>query len=118
MHAMQPPQRRHGMKEDMLEIDREVEDDDRGNDADPRRKRHQVEQAPSARFGKESKADGGGRKYKADEQRVRHHDAEIVGPAPAASDRLFASWPDEFPDRHHGEDAAEGAQADIGLVGE
>ena len=47
-----------------------------------------------------------------------HHHAEIVGPAPAASDRLCASWPDEFPDRHHGEDAAESAQTDIGLVGE
>ena len=57
-------------------------------------------------------------KTNADQQRVHHHDAEIVRPAPAASDRLFPSRPDEFPDRHDDEHAAEGGQADIGLVGE
>src|SRR6516164_9999006 len=37
MHAMQPPQRGHGVKEDVLEIDREVEDHDRDDDACPPR---------------------------------------------------------------------------------
>jgi len=118
MHAMQPPQRRHRMEEDMLEIDRKVEKNDRRKDSNRDRERNLIEQAPSMRLGNEGKANGRDRKHEADEQRVDHHHAEIAGPAHAAANRLFASWTDEFPDRHHGEHAAESAQTDKRLVGE
>ena len=39
VHAVQPPQRRHGVEQHVLEIDREVEDDDRGDHRDPGRER-------------------------------------------------------------------------------
>lgn len=49
------------MEENVLEIDRQIEDDDRGNDADPGRECQQVEQAPPACLGNEGKPDGRGR---------------------------------------------------------
>ena len=106
------------MEQHVLEIDREVEDDDRGHDPDPGRERDHVEQAKATRLGKKGETDGGGGKENADQQRVHGDDAEIVGPAPAAADRLFSPRHDEFPDRHHDEHAAEGGQPDIGLIGE
>ena len=39
MHAVQPPQRRHRMEQHVLQVDRKIEDDDRGHDGDPGRKR-------------------------------------------------------------------------------
>ena len=76
-----------------------------------------VEQAKATRLGKKRKPDGGDGKHNPDQQRVHHHNTEIVGPAPAASDRLFPPRADQFPDRHGDEHAAKCGQADIGLVG-
>ena len=53
MHSVRPPQRGHGVKEDMLQIDGEVEQDDGGYDCDPRRQRDQMKEAPSAGVGSE-----------------------------------------------------------------
>src|SRR5262245_23310763 len=116
MHAMQPPQRRHRVKEHMLEIDRKVEKDDRGNDRDPGRKRDCIEEAPGMRLGNEREAHGRRWKHEAHEKRVHDHHAEIAGPAHAAADRLSAARADQFPGRHQREDSAESAQPDERLV--
>jgi hypothetical protein len=116
MHAMQPPQRRHGVKEDMLEIDRKVEKDDRGNDRDPGRKRDCIEEAPGMRLGNECEAHGRRRKHEADEKRVHDHHAEIAGPAHTAANGLSAAGTEQLPGRHHGEDSAESAQPDQRLA--
>ena len=39
MHAVQPPQQRHGMEQHVLQVDGEVEQDDRDRDGDPGRQR-------------------------------------------------------------------------------
>jgi hypothetical protein len=63
---MEPPQRGDGMKEDVLEIDRKVENDDRANDGDPRRHRDRIEKAPCVRLRDERETDGGRRDDEAD----------------------------------------------------
>ena len=62
MHAMQPPERRHGMKEHVLQVDGEVQEDDRDHNAPPGRKRDHIEESPAMRLGNERETDGGDRK--------------------------------------------------------
>lgn len=106
------------MKEHVLEINREVEDDDRAHHRDPGWQRDHIEQAKATRFGEDCKAYSGGWKDDADQRRVYGYDAEIVRPAPAPPNALFPPRRDEFPNRHEDEDAAERGEADEGLVGE
>ena len=70
MHAMQPPQRRHGVKEDVLQIDREVQEDDRKDNARPRRQRDDIEETKSVRLGNECETDSRDRQQDAHEQRI------------------------------------------------
>src|SRR5262249_48587589 len=106
------------MKEDVLEIDGKVEKDDRANDGDPRRERNRIEKPPCLRLRDERETDRRGRNDEADQERVHHHHAEIVGPAHEAADRLLAAWTDQFPNRHRGQDGAECAQPDERFVSE
>src|SRR6516165_7756389 len=92
MHAMQPPQCRHGMKEHVLEIDREVEEDDRDDDACPPRQRDQVEETKTACLGNERKTDSRDRQQYAHEHHVDRQHTEVVRPAPNAAKRTSGSY--------------------------
>src|SRR6266496_6701572 len=106
------------MKEDVLEIDRKVEKDDRANDGDPRRERNRIEKPPCMRLRDERETDRRGRNDETDQKRVHHHHAEIIGPAREPADRLFAAGTAQLPNRHRGQDAAECAQPDERLISE
>lgn len=67
-------------------------------------------------FGKKRYADGGGREYKPDKQRVECNDAEVTGPAPKAPDGLGSPWRQQFPESHCGKNTDENAQTDGGFV--
>ena len=60
--AVQPPQHRHRVKQNVLEIDRKVEQDHRQGNRQPARHRERVEKAPSARLGEQRQTHGGKRK--------------------------------------------------------
>src|SRR5262245_12033646 len=90
MHAMQPPQRGNGMKEDVLEIDRKVEKDDQANNRDPHREGNRIEKPPCLRLRDERETDRRRRNDETDQKRVHHHHAEIVGPAHEASGSFAA----------------------------
>src|SRR5262249_56191059 len=109
-------QRGNGMKEDVLEIDRKVEKDDRANNRDPRREGNRIEKPPCVRLRDERETDRRGWNDEADQKRVHHDHAEIAGPAYEAADRLFAAWTDQLANRHRGQDAAECAQPDERLI--
>ena len=47
VHPVQAPQRRHGMKQYVLKIDREIERDHSDDRSDPTRQRQAVEQGPN-----------------------------------------------------------------------
>ena len=59
VHAVQPPQHRHGMEQHVLQVDGEVEEDHRGDDGEPGRRVESLEQAPAVRLGEKSHADRG-----------------------------------------------------------
>src|SRR6516165_8395701 len=94
------------MKEHMLKVDCEVQQDDRGHYADPSSRSHNVEQSKAARVRNEGEADRRGRKDNADQERVHYHYAKIVGPTPAAPDRLPSPGSDHLPEGHQAENAA------------
>jgi hypothetical protein len=48
MYPVEPPKRGYGVKENVLQVDREVEQEDRRNDDDPGWQCDQMEEAPSA----------------------------------------------------------------------
>ena len=116
MHAMQPPQRRHRMKQHVLEVDREVEHEDRGEQRKPIRQPDHVQQAEAARLGHERKTDSGRGKQNSQQQRVDDHHTEIVRPTPRAPDRLLAPRHNELQDGQHDEDAAERGEPDHRFV--
>jgi hypothetical protein len=70
MHSMQTPKARNGMKEHVLQIDREVEDDHRSHHAQPRLNRESIEEAKAARFSEESEANSCGWEKNSDQHRV------------------------------------------------
>ena len=70
----------------MLEIDREVEDDDRQPDLQPSGQGEVVEKPPAARLAEERHADRRRREQQPQHQRVDDHNPEIAGPARGAAD--------------------------------
>ena len=88
VHAVQPPQHRHRMEQHVLEVDREIEDDDRCRDSShagsvitlsrPQPCASPTSATPTAAVGKSTPH----------HERVDHDDADIVGPSRPAADRL------------------------------
>src|SRR6516162_11627478 len=112
MHSVQTPQCRYGVEEHMLKVDREVEEDDRGHHTNPGREWHHVEKPKPMRVGNKGKTDSRGRKENADQERVHHNNAEVIGPSPPAPNGLGSSGSDELPYRHQGKYAAKCGQSD------
>ena len=90
MHAMQAPQQRHRVKAHMLAVDREIEQKHGGGYRKPGGQGEDVEETPSFAFGKEGHADASERKEQAHDERVEHHEAQIIRPAPEPADGLRA----------------------------
>ena len=88
VHAVQPPQHRHGMEQHVLQVDGEIEQDDRGDDGKPGRQRQRVKQAPAMFLREQRHADRCRREDKSDKQGVEDDDADVARPAHTA-----AEWP-------------------------
>ena len=116
MHAMQPPQRRHGVEHDMLQIDDEIEDDDRDRDLQPERQRDQVEDPPAAIRGQGGQGDGKQGNEEPHRQCVEEGDADIAVPAQPARPRQGPARRRQLPQGDEGEDAEEGTEPDRRFV--
>ena len=111
MHPMDPPEDRDGVEEHMLEIDREVEEDDRKHDCRPGGQGHLMEEPPGAFFRNRRKAHGDDRHEKANQEYIKSRNREI--PCLVAqvgfSDRPAGGQ--KLPDDHHEEDGREASEA-------
>ena len=117
MHAMEAPQHRHGVDHDVLEVDDEIEDDDRDYHLQPERQRDHVEHAPAAFFrGSDGERDRNHGDEQPHGQRVEDDDADIAVPAQPAGLAQRPARRGQLPQRHHGEDADEETEPDRGLV--
>ena len=117
VHAVQPPQRRHGVKHDVLEIDDQIEHDDRERHLEPEGQRDQVEQAPAAFRRQQRQPDGRQRKDQPDQNRVERHDADIAVPAQPARPGERPARRSDLPQRHQGEDAEKETEPDRRFAG-
>ncbi|MGG5890340.1 hypothetical protein ACLF3G_24795 [Falsiroseomonas sp. HC035] len=118
VHAMQAPQRRHGVEQHVLEVDGEVEQDHRHQHRHWLRQVHPGQQAKALSLHRQGDADRRGREEKADDQRVKGDYAKVARPAPQPSEGACPARQACFQPRHHGQHAGEDAEADQGLVGE
>jgi hypothetical protein len=87
MHPVEPPKRGYGVKQNVLQVDGEVEQDDGRNDDDPGWQCDQMKEAPSASIDNERKPDRGRWKDEAYQQRIENHDPEIAWPANVTTNR-------------------------------
>ena len=118
MHAVQPPEHRHRMEHDVLQIDRKVEQDHRGRNGQPGRYRKRIQQAPFALFGEQRETDGGERKRQTDQQGVKDNEGHVARPTAQAPDAEIPPRRQHFPRRHRGEHTREGDQAQQWFVGQ
>jgi hypothetical protein len=103
------------MEQHMLKIDREIEDDDRRRNFQPRPQRGPVEQAPPLGLGDKRHANGGGREKHPYRECVDYDDADIARPSLPPADRLRSPGGQQLPHGHDGKDTGERRQADQGF---
>ncbi len=115
VHAVQPPQRRHRVKKNVLQVDGQIEQDHSEHDRCPGGQIERREQAPAAGLGEQGDADGGYREEEAHEERVERNDADVARPAAPAADPLPAAGGKYLPRGHERKHAAEREEANSGL---
>jgi hypothetical protein len=113
---VKPPQRGHGVEQDMLNVDGQIERDDGRHDCEPVRNVERMQEAPAARANRQRDANPGKRKQQAHKHSVNDDHAKIPWPAAPPSDRLRAPRPEKFPEGHRNKDANEGAQSNAPLA--
>ena len=106
------------MKDDVLAVDRQIEDKKADNDAQPVGDGGDIDHAPASRLQGESGADGGDGKQHAHNNGVHQCDAKVGGPSPGAGDLLCAAREQGFEDRQQHKQARETADADRHFVGQ
>lgn len=108
VHPVQPPQGWYGMKEDVLQVDRQIEQDDPEHDRRPLRQIESREQTPAARLGKQGDADRGDWEEETVKKRVEGDDADVARPPPAAADLLVPARCKYLPRGHQRKHAGKG----------
>ncbi len=69
------------MNQDMLEIDDEVQGNQREHNGQWERNLEVIEQAPAFVGSENGNTHGGGRKYKSQDECIQKHQSKVVGPA-------------------------------------
>ena len=100
VHPVQPPEPGNGVEHDVLQVDREVEQQHRDQDRDPGGHVDDVEQAPALVLGRDGKADREDREGQPQDHCIKHHERQVVGPADDARDLPPPPGCGDFPDRH------------------
>ena len=107
VHAVQPPQHRHFVEQDVLGIDDEIERQEAQQRRDREPQAQEMEEPPSAAGREQRGADRGGRNEDAHGEHVDEEDAEIVRPAQPPADGERPARGGDLPQRHGGEDEGE-----------
>jgi hypothetical protein len=88
MHTVHAPQDRHGVKHDMLQVDGEVQQQDRDGDRQPGWNRaDRMEQPPTPLLSDHGHAHRRQRKRHANEEGVERHQGHVSRPSPATDDQ-------------------------------
>ena len=109
MHAVQPPQCRDHMEQDMLHVYCEIEHDHGYENGEPHRQRNGVQQPEARILGVDRNADHAGRRHQTEQQCIGGDDGEIVRPSYHAAKRSCPARAYGFPKAHDDEDREEKA---------
>ena len=116
MHPMQPPEERNSVEQQVLAVDRQIEQKHRTRDCEPGGRGDNVEEAPALGLGQEGYPYSRERKQQAHHERVQHHENEVVRPTEEAPDRLGSAWREDLPQCHHQQHAKEATEPErVGL---
>ena len=116
MHAVQPPQHRHLVEDNVLSIDDEIEDQKAQHRGKRERQCGEMEESPSAPGREQRGAYRRGRNEDAHREHIDDENAEIVRPARRAADRPRAARGQELPPGHDREDEGKAAYANQELA--
>jgi hypothetical protein len=116
--AMDAPQHGHGVEDQMLRVDREVQDNDRAHDPDPRRERQRREQPPVVSLRRDRDSDLGARHDKHQQQVVERGKCQILRPSHDALETPVAPRSDRLPKRDRREYDYERGEAQRRFVGD
>jgi hypothetical protein len=111
MHPVQPPKDRHGMKEYVLKVNGEIEQDDTKGNGDPGRHGERIEQPQPLNFKNKGEADGRHRKQDAHQDGVQRNHGKVAGPSPDAANLLNPTRRKHLPCHHRRQKAGECGKA-------
>ena len=94
----------------MLEVDDEIEHEDRQQDRQPAWHGKDVQQPPAALFGHQRQSDGENRKGQPQDRGIDRDEGEVVGPADDARDLPAAARRGNLPQGHDRQNAKEGGK--------
>jgi hypothetical protein len=118
MHAVQTPKHRYGVEQNMLQVDNEIQHQDRDHDSSPAGKRDVVEEAPAALLAQRRNTNSGYGNAETKHQGVEENETQIARPTDPAREGPLPSRSCHFPGRHHNEDTEEDADSYDGFVSE
>jgi len=118
VHAVQAPERGHGMEDHVLEVDGQIECQHRHHERQPVRHVDGVEEAPPVLGREDRERHRHHGKRQANQDGVDHDDAEIVRPADQPRDFAPSPRRGHFPHGHRDQDAEENPQPDRRFVGQ
>ncbi len=107
MHAVQPPQSRHRMEHHVLQINRQIKQQQRYDESQPAGHGENIQQPPAPLGSQNRHAHREQRKGQAHQKRIDHHDAKIIAPAQQAGNLLPPPRCRHFPGGHDGKDGKE-----------
>lgn len=117
MHAVQAPQKRHSVKDHMLQVDGEVQQEDSDGDRQRGGERPDgMEQSPTPLLRDHGHAHGSHRQRRAEDDRVEDHERDVRRPSPSTDDRTGAAGEECFRGCQQNEDRDERTQPDYRFV--
>ncbi|GER05581.1 hypothetical protein JCM17846_32630 [Iodidimonas nitroreducens] len=116
MHAVQPPQGGHGVEHHMLEIDGEIEREQRPDEDEPNGRLDDIEETPAPRLRRQRKPDSDNWERQSKKHRVGDDDTKIVGPADTAGNLPPPARRRRLPRRHNDEDSKKEGDADCRFI--
>lgn len=116
VHAVNAPQNRQVVEEDMLEVDDEIEQHHSRDDLDSNGDIRGVEDAPATLSGEKGDPDRESRKEKADNGCIKGNHCEIGKPARSFTGSQLPAGGDEFPQGDDGKDTTEKEETYAGFM--
>ena len=117
VHPVQAPQGRDGVEHDMLQIDRQIEQQHGQDHSQPERSLDNVEQALAPLLGQDRQTDGQDWERQPEDRGIDHDKCQVVRPTDDTRNVTPPTRGGEFPKRHGGQHTQKRRQTNLRLCG-